>query len=283
MAAGLGGGLWPLPDAEYPRIKFFLTGDEWRLWFTSDKEKLDLRRMRRRNCKRCRLLGVTLALTLCLTAGSSQAADLVIDDYTYTLDSDVSFNNLYIGKVSTGALNQTGGTNTVGGTLFLGFNSGASGAYSLNSGSLFTNGAIIGNGGTGTFIQTGGTNMENGHLYLGYSSGSSGTYNQTGGTNTVASILFLGFNSGTSGTYSLSGGIFSTGFGFVGYQGHGVFNQSGGISNIGYNLQLGFSSGSSGTYNLSGGSPAPLILFLEHQNIQGTVHSYIICQSNPRI
>ena len=167
--------------------------------------------MRRRNCKRCRLLGVTLALTLCLTAGSSQAADLVIDDYTYTLDSDVSFNNLYIGKVSTGALNQTGGTNTVGGTLF------------------------------------------------------------------------LGFNSGTSGTYSLSGGIFSTGFGFVGYQGHGVFNQSGGISNIGYNLQLGFSSGSSGTYNLSGGSPAPLILFLEHQNIQGTVHSYIICQSNPRI
>jgi hypothetical protein len=71
------------------------------------------------------LLGVPLALTVCLAVGSSLAADLVIDDVTYSLDSDVSFNNLYIGNVSTGTLNQTGGTNTESNNLYLGFSSGS--------------------------------------------------------------------------------------------------------------------------------------------------------------
>lgn len=213
-----------------------------------------MRRITKPSCRHWRLLGATLALTVCLIAGSSLAADLVIDGTTYTVSSDVSFNNEFIGTLSTGTLNQTGGTNTAGNSLFLGYNPGSSGTYNLSGGSLSTNSAIIGNGGTGTFIQTGGTNTENGNLYLGYSSGSSGTYNLSSGTNTLAGIFFLGFNSGGSGTYNLSGGSFSAGFGFVGYQGVGVFNQRGGIMRISNNLQLGFSSGSSGTYNLSGGS-----------------------------
>jgi outer membrane autotransporter protein len=213
-----------------------------------------MRRITRLSCRHWRLLGATLALTACLITGSSLAADLVVDGTTYMVDSDVSFNNEIIGNVSTGTLNQTGGTNTVANTLLLGNNLGSSGTYNLSGGSLSTNSAVIGNGGTGTFTQTGGTNTQSGNLVLGVSSGGSGTYNQSGGSNTVAGIFFLGYNSGSSGTYNLSGGSLSAGFGFVGYQGVGVFNQSGGTVTISNNLQLGYSAGSSGTYNQSGGS-----------------------------
>ena len=220
----------------------------------ANQENLAMRRIKRLSCRHSRLLGATLALTVCLIAGSSLAADLVIDGTTYTVNSDVSFDNEYIGNVSTGTLNQTGGVNTAADRLFLGYNSGSSGTYNLSGGSLSTNNAILGNEGTGTFTQTGGTNAENGNLFSGYSPGSSGIYNLNGGTNTVPGIFFLGYNSGSSGTYNLSGGSLSAGFGFVGYQGVGVFNQRGGIISISNNLQLGYSSGSSGTYNLSGGS-----------------------------
>ncbi len=213
-----------------------------------------MRRIKRLSCRHSQLLGATLALMVYLIAGSSMAADLFIDGTTYTVNSDVSFDNEYIGNLFTGALNQTGGANTAADRLFLGYNSGSSGTYNLSGGSLSANNAILGNEGTGTFTQTGGTNAENGNLFLGYSPGSSGIYNLNGGTNAVPGILFIGYNSGSSGTYNLTGGSLSAGFGFVGYQGVGLFNQRGGIISISNNLQLGYSSGSSGTYNLSGGS-----------------------------
>ena len=117
---------------------------------------------------------MTLALTVCLTMGSSLAADLVIDGAPYTVDSDVNFNNVYIGNVSTGTLNQTGGTNTENNNLYLGYSSGSRGTYNLSGGSLSTISAVIGNGGNGTFTQTVGTSVHSGNLYLGYSS--DGTY-----------------------------------------------------------------------------------------------------------
>ena len=79
-----------------------------------------MRRIKRLRGRHWRLLGATLALTVCLITGSSLAADLVIDGTTYTVDSDVSFTNEYIGNVSTGTLNQSGGTNTVTSILISG-------------------------------------------------------------------------------------------------------------------------------------------------------------------
>ena len=65
---------------------------------------------------------------------------------------------LYLGydNDATGAFMQTGGTNTVNDTLILGCNTGNSGAYNLSSGSLSATTEYIGNSGTGTFTQTGG-------------------------------------------------------------------------------------------------------------------------------
>ena len=129
-----------------------------------------MRRIKRLRCRHWRLLGATLALTVCLTTGSSLAADLVIDGATYTIDSDVSFNNVYIGNVSTGTLNQTGGTNTENGNLYLGYSSGSSGTYNLS----------------------GGANTVAGILFLGFNSGSSGTYNLSGGS-LSAGFGFVGY------------------------------------------------------------------------------------------
>jgi len=199
-------------------------------------------------------LGVILALTVGLIPGSSLAVDLVIDGTTYTIDSDISFTNEYVGNASTGTLNQSGGTNTVTSLLTLGYQAGSSGTYNLSGGSLVANSVVIGDGGTGTFNQSAGTSVQCINLFLGYSAGGIGTYNQTGGTNTVDGIFYLGHDLGSSGTYNLSGGILTAGYGYIGSEGVGVFNQSGGIVRISDNLQLGYYPGSSGTYNLSGGS-----------------------------
>ena len=191
--------------------------------------------------------------------GSSLADDLVIDDVTYNLDSDVNFNNAYIGNVSTGTLNQTGGTNTENYNLYLGLSPGASGTYNLS----------------------GGANRVDGIYFLGYSSGSSGTYslsggslsasfgfvgyqglgvfNQSGGINSINYNLQMGYSSGSSGTYNLSGGSLSASTLYVGKSGSAIFNQSGGSNVIEKKsfvsgLYLGYYPGSSGTYNLSGGS-----------------------------
>jgi outer membrane autotransporter protein len=222
-------------------------------------------------------------LTVCLITGSSLAADLVIDGTTYTVNSDVSFNNVYVGNVSTGTLNQTGGTNTVASILYLGFSPGSSGTYNLSDGSLSARTGFVGHQGAGVFNQSGGVNRISTFLQLGFYSGSTGTYNlsggslftsilyvgkdgtgifnQSGGTNTIEdtssiSGLYLGYYTDRSGTYNLSGGSLLAPSETIGVLvgGIGVFNQSGGTNTVTYDLILGYRSGSSGTYNLSGGS-----------------------------
>ena len=185
-------------------------------------------------CRYWRLLWATLALTVCLIGGSSLADGLVVDDATYTVDSDLSFDTLCIGKTSTGTLNQTGGNLTVPGILFLGYDSGSSGIYNLSGGTLSAGFGFVGYRGVGVF-------------------------NQSGGINRISYNLQLGFSAGSSGTYNLSGGSLFTSTLYVGKDGSGIFNQSGGSTTIEKlssvsGLYLGYYSGRSGTYNLSGGS-----------------------------
>ena len=212
-------------------------------------------RMKKRLGWRWRLLGAALALTVVLATYSSWAADLTIDGgATYTVNSDLTFNSVYIGDVATGTLNQGSFMNTITGALFLGYNPGSRGAYNLSGGSLATtSGEIAGYNGSGVFNQSGGSNAT-GNLTLGYGTGSSGTFNQIDGINSISGILFLGYNPGGSGAYNLSGGNLSAGFEYIGNYGLGAFTQGGGTNTIDQNLYLGGYPGSSSTYNLSDGN-----------------------------
>ena len=214
-----------------------------------------MRRMKKRLGWRWRLLGAALSLTVVLATYSSWAADLTIDGgATFTVDSNLTFNSVYIGNLSTGTLNQGNFTNNLTGTLFLGYNPGSLGIYNLSGGSLAaTCGEIIGYIGSGVFNQSGGSNAC-GNLTLGYGAGSSGTYNQIDGINSLSGILFLGYNPGGSGAYNLSGGNLSAGFEYIGNYGLGAFTQGGGTNSIDQNLYLGGYPGSSSTYNLSDGN-----------------------------
>ncbi len=216
-------------------------------------------------------------LYLGYNSGSTGTYNLSGDPTTSTLTVN---GNEYIGYNGTGTFNQSGGSHTVGGDLYLGYSAGSTGTYNLSgdptTSTLTVNGTeYIGYNGTGTFTQSGGTNA--GRLFLGENSGSSGTYNlsdgqlltpweyigisgngtfnQTGGTNYAGYDFGLGLSSGSSGTYNLSGGQLSSSMEEVGFSGSGTFNQTGGTNtllSLGQ-LSLGSNSGGSGTYNLSGG------------------------------
>jgi len=180
-----------------------------------------------------------------------------------------------IGDSGTGAFTQSGGSHRVSGTLFLGYNPGASGTYNLSGGSLLVAASeYVGDYGTGAFTQSGGSHtvarnlslgnydggigtytLSGGSLavigeeYLG-SDGGSGTFIQSGGSHTVSGNLFLGI-SGGSGTYSLSGGSLAVS-GYEYLEG-GSFTQSGG-SNAADIVIRGI--GSTVTFTLTGGSLA---------------------------
>jgi hypothetical protein len=182
------------------------------------------------------------------------------------------------GTGESGALTQTGGTNTVGNCLYLGYSSSSEGTYELSgTGSLSADDEFIGQSGTGTFTQTGGTNTIANYLYLGSSStgegtyklsgtgslsaddeyigsyGGTGTFTQTGGTNTVGDCLYLAYYSGGEGTYELSGtGSLSAHSEYIGHYGTGTFTQTGGTNTVSEDLKLGNWPGSKGTYELSG-------------------------------
>jgi fibronectin-binding autotransporter adhesin len=189
-----------------------------------------------------------------------------------------------IGYSGTGTFLQTGGTNsayTNNGTsiaLYLGYNNGSSGTYSLSgSGLLSATGETIGYSGTGTFIQTCGTNnCRTSSIYLAYKLGSSGTYllsggslaseggetigysgmgtfTQSGGTNAAAQVD-LGLNAGSRGTYDLNGnGQFSAHNENVGGSGTGTFTQSGGTHSVLGTLALANGASGRGSFALGGG------------------------------
>jgi autotransporter-associated beta strand protein len=106
-----------------------------------------------------------------------------------------------IGQNGTACIfSQSGGFNSVSGTLYLGDNSGATGSYNFFGGSLAAGSERVGYSGSGSFTQTGGT-VTLASLVLAQSAASAGTYNLNGG------LLFL---SGTG----LTGGVGSAAFNF---------------------------------------------------------------------
>jgi hypothetical protein len=148
-----------------------------------------------------------------------------------------------------GTFTQTGGSNTITDTLYVGGvddNGEAfagTGAYSLQNGTLSTSSEIIGYAGMGSFTQTGGTNTVSGILYVGGLVDDNG--NQIGGT----------------GSYALSGTgtVLSASYETIGYTGTGSFNQTGGSNTISNELYVGggFDNEGSpvagtGSYSLSG-------------------------------
>jgi hypothetical protein len=182
-----------------------------------------------------------------------------------------------IGGIGTGIFNQSSGTHTVSGTLFLGGQAVGVGTYTLSGGVLNVEGVeYVGQQGSGSFNQSGGTNTCNNLVvanagsqntdsrgYYSLSNGAvlnsvggqligvsgAGTFDQSGGTNTMNGDLEIGANSfGVDtdeghGTYLLRGnGVLNVhGTVDVGFLGSGVFVQSGGTLTIsnGQGLEVG--------------------------------------------
>ena len=81
--------------------------------------------------------------------------------------------------------------NAVVNTL-IGYDAGATGLYTLQSGTLATSGIWSGHYGTGTFNQSGGLAAVSGNLRIGEYTGSSGTVGISGGTLNVSDSLNVG-------------------------------------------------------------------------------------------
>jgi fibronectin-binding autotransporter adhesin len=193
----------------------------------------------------------------------------------------------YYANPGNGTFTQSGGTNAVSGTLYVGEGNGSVGTYTLSSGQLSAGSEYVGyiyasniwySTAQGTFTQSGGTNSVAGDLYVGTNFGggnyyavgtynlsgsgllsaanecigdgnSGGYFNQSGGSNSVAGALYLG--DGGQGYYNLSGsGLLSAATEYLGDGGPGGFTHSGGTNSVSGSLYLGYSS--SGTYALSG-------------------------------
>lgn len=123
-----------------------------------------------------------------------------------------------IGYSGTGTFTQTGGSNActgVDGSLYLGYNSGSKGVYTLGGGTLTAVNEQIGYNGNGTFTQTGGVNTTS-NLYVGggYYSGDFyyplSTYILTGGELSVAEALIVE-GGGSYGRLVLEGGTATVG------------------------------------------------------------------------
>ena|GEM_PF-2442661 len=147
--------------------------------------------------------------------------------------------NEYVGIVGTGAINQSGGTNTIGQGLFLGY-SGGTGTYSLSgTGLVSANYETIGLSGSGTVNQTGGTNSIAGALNIAQNPGSSGKYNLSGNGSLTAGSMTVG----AGGNYNQFGGSATiqgntTNFGITSILANtfttlGTFTNSGSLSVVG--------------------------------------------------
>ncbi|MHB9074490.1 MAG: autotransporter outer membrane beta-barrel domain-containing protein [Desulfobaccales bacterium] len=209
------------------------------------------------------------------------SVDASLGNSPYTVGSDLSYANEYIGTTAAGGVfNQNDHTNTVTDRLYLGRNSGNSGSYTLSGGSLSAQTEYIGSSGSGAFTQSGGTNTISGvDLYLGYLSGSSGSYTlsggslsaarehigyygtgaftQSGGTNTISDYLEVGGFSSGSGTYILNAGSLSTSDEYIGgnmSSGSGTFTQNGGTNTASNYFIIAWDSSSNSSYDLRDGS-----------------------------
>ncbi|MGO9113050.1 MAG: beta strand repeat-containing protein, partial [Thermoguttaceae bacterium] len=150
----------------------------------------------------------------------------------------------YVGYSGSGTFTQSGGSNTINGyysSLYLGYNVGSSGTYSLGGNSqLLVPSEYVGYSGTGTFAQSGGTHSIANSLYLGYNAGSGGTYNLSGSGQLSAASEYVGCDPGAAALFQQTSGSNATSFISIGSGGRyllsgGTLNitGSGGISNQG--------------------------------------------------
>jgi hypothetical protein len=165
----------------------------------------------------------------------------------------------FVGYAGTGTFVEAGGKNSVPSAannekpylnLYVGYNAGASGQYTMTGGSLTARAVQVGRAGAGTFTQSGGTVSVAGSTYSG-----------------DPTSLYLGYQSGATGSYTLSGNatltVDTTGVAapaglFVGYADNatGSFIQSGGAVTITSGALSVGRNNSTGTYRLDAGQLA---------------------------
>ncbi|MDH3214022.1 MAG: hypothetical protein OEM05_16205, partial [Myxococcales bacterium] len=138
------------------------------------------------------------AITNVLYVGGEPLSATGVGDGTYNLVNGLlDAPDEWIGYNTTGAFNQSGGTNSVTNLLGLGFAAGANGTYDLSgTGTLSAVDTHVGENGTGTFTQSGGTHtITLGRLELGSNVGSAGSYALSGGSLVAPSTRVGGFGS----------------------------------------------------------------------------------------
>jgi hypothetical protein len=168
------------------------------------------------------IIGGNLALT---ATYNLQGANATLSANTETIDQV----SVAVNQASAGLFTQNGGTNTLSGALTLGsFALATNGAYNLNGGQLSAADETVGAGGAGTFSQTGGTN--------------------------TANTLSLGLVAGGSGIYDLAGGTLSAVSETVGDSGSGSFVQGGNSTNTVSGTLTVAANPAGGAYDLQGGT-----------------------------
>jgi autotransporter-associated beta strand protein len=221
--------------------------------------------------------GSTLTLDNGLTLGANGFATF---DFFYVNDSvsGMSGGSLttnfyqYFGNTNAATFTQTGGTNTAY-YLYLGYQTGCSGSYSLSGSGVLNTTADerLGYRAAAAFTQDGGTHTVGGYLHLGgtytlggngylsanyeYHSGTS-TFTQTSGTHIVANALEIAYSGNSSvGNYALGGsGTLSATTECVGRNGKGTFTQTGGTNTVSDSLYVGYYSRNfTSEYNLTDG------------------------------
>ena len=164
--------------------------------------------------------------------------------------------NEYIGVDLASVVNQSGGTNSVAGGLYLGYHSGTSavGVYNMSNGATLSVGGseYVGNAGTGTFNQSGGTHSVVGTLYVQPGTAATGAFNLSGGSLSAGAMI-------NQGTFSQTGGSLTSGA----TVNQRTFNQSGGFAT------LGSLSGTNGIFSVGGGAGTALATVANFS--QGTV------------
>jgi len=196
--------------------------------------------------------------------------------------SSVTAPEIIVGAEGIGAFTQGGTTQVVTSTLALAYNTGGSGTYTLNNGTLTAGYERIGMAGTGSFVQNGGLNSVQTRLDIGQEVGTTssyeindgtlqaervwvgpagtGNFNQWGGDVAVTTDMVLGgvLYSGDPqpgvGTYTITNDSLAIGNELiVGNRNAGTFNQQGGTIDVSNTLYVAKAPGSSGTYNLRAG------------------------------
>jgi hypothetical protein len=106
-----------------------------------------------------------------------------------------------VGDAGTGTFTQSGGTQSITGTLSIANGPLSSGEFILSAGDLTGAAEIVGVAGSGAFAQSGGTQTISGDLILGNALGSSGVMNAAGGVTQVDGSAYIGGNaSGRAGS-----------------------------------------------------------------------------------